>query len=186
VFDRGRPLLDACPTGRRPLSPRTEPERAFLALGYEAERYLPAAAAQGTARLHERIDEALGLASTRGEAQAREALAGARVRPLRAAIWRRSATRSAPPRPRRPRRLSRYGSKGCRRSPSARSTPTDGTAGGEPLDRDLEAGLRRLKLRRVRKLAPELLQTARTQRWRPEELLATGIIWPPVGILVAP
>jgi DNA replication protein DnaC len=42
----------------------------------------------------------------------------------------------------------------------------------KPLDRELEAGLRRLKLRRVRELAPELLQTARTQRWPPEELLA--------------
>jgi DNA replication protein DnaC len=41
-----------------------------------------------------------------------------------------------------------------------------------PLDAQLEAGLRRLKLRRVRELAPELLQTARTQRWPPEELLA--------------
>jgi DNA replication protein DnaC len=42
----------------------------------------------------------------------------------------------------------------------------------KPLDGELEAGLRRLKLRRVRELAPELLQTARTQRWPPEELLA--------------
>jgi len=42
-----------------------------------------------------------------------------------------------------------------------------------PLDPELEAGLRRLKLRRIRELAPELLMTARTQRWRPEELLAT-------------
>jgi DNA replication protein DnaC len=42
-----------------------------------------------------------------------------------------------------------------------------------PLDSELEAGLRRLKLRRVRELAPELLQTARTRRWRPEELLTT-------------
>jgi DNA replication protein DnaC len=41
----------------------------------------------------------------------------------------------------------------------------------KPLDAELEAGLRRLKLRRVRELAPELLQTARTQRWPPEELL---------------
>lgn len=41
------------------------------------------------------------------------------------------------------------------------------------LDPELEAGLRRLKLRRVRELAPELLKTARTQRWRPEELLGT-------------
>jgi len=43
----------------------------------------------------------------------------------------------------------------------------------KPLEPALEAGLRRLKLRRVRELAPELLQTARTQRWRPEELLET-------------
>ena len=42
----------------------------------------------------------------------------------------------------------------------------------KPLDEELENGLRRLKLRRVRELAPELLQTARTQRWPPEELLA--------------
>jgi DNA replication protein DnaC len=43
----------------------------------------------------------------------------------------------------------------------------------KPLDLELEAGLRRLKPRRVRELAPELLQTARTQRWPPEEVLAT-------------
>jgi hypothetical protein len=62
------------PTGRRPLRPRTEPERAFLGLGAEAERYLRAAAAQGTARLNERIDEALELAASRGEQPARQAL----------------------------------------------------------------------------------------------------------------
>ena len=39
------------------------------------------------------------------------------------------------------------------------------------LDADLEAGLKRLKLAAMRRLAPELLLTARTQRWRPEELL---------------
>ncbi|WP_211178149.1 ATP-binding protein [Pseudonocardia acidicola] len=38
---------------------------------------------------------------------------------------------------------------------------------------DLEAGLKRLKLAAMRRLAPELLLTARTQRWRPEELLRT-------------
>ncbi len=38
---------------------------------------------------------------------------------------------------------------------------------------DLEQGLKRLKLRRMRQLAPELLQTAKTQRWVPEELLRT-------------
>ena len=38
---------------------------------------------------------------------------------------------------------------------------------------DLEVGLKRLKLAAMRKLAPELLLTAKTQRWAPEELLRT-------------
>ena len=42
-----------------------------------------------------------------------------------------------------------------------------------PLAADLEAALRRLKLAAVRRLAPEVLLTARTQRWPPDELLRT-------------
>jgi len=38
---------------------------------------------------------------------------------------------------------------------------------------DLADGLRRLKLAAMRQLAPELLLTAKTQRWAPEELLRT-------------
>jgi DNA replication protein DnaC len=38
---------------------------------------------------------------------------------------------------------------------------------------DLVAGLKRLKLAKVRAIAPEVLQTARTQRWSPDELLRT-------------
>jgi DNA replication protein DnaC len=41
------------------------------------------------------------------------------------------------------------------------------------LDPDLEAGLKRLKLAAVRKMAAEVLQTARVQRWAPDELLRT-------------
>jgi DNA replication protein DnaC len=44
-----------------------------------------------------------------------------------------------------------------------------------PLAPDLNAGLRRLKLGAIRRLAPELLVTARTQRWNPEEFLRTLI-----------
>lgn len=40
---------------------------------------------------------------------------------------------------------------------------------------DLETGLRRLKLAAMRRLAPELLITAKTQRWTPEEFLRTLI-----------
>ena len=62
------------PTGVRALRPRTASEHAFLALGPQAEDYLRAAAAAGTARLHERLGEALALARTRGEEQTRAAL----------------------------------------------------------------------------------------------------------------
>jgi len=42
-----------------------------------------------------------------------------------------------------------------------------------PLSPDLEHALKRLKLRAIRTLAPEVLQTAKVQRWAPEELLRT-------------
>ena len=38
---------------------------------------------------------------------------------------------------------------------------------------DLEAGLRRLRLGAMRRLSPELLMVAKTQRWKPEEFLRT-------------
>jgi DNA replication protein DnaC len=47
------------------------------------------------------------------------------------------------------------------------------TAAPPPLAADLTEGLRRLKLAAMRRLAPELLLTAKTQRWAPEELLRT-------------
>jgi DNA replication protein DnaC len=47
------------------------------------------------------------------------------------------------------------------------------TAAAPPLAPDLTEGLRRLKLAAMRQLAPELLLTAKTQRWTPEELLRT-------------
>ena len=49
------------------------------------------------------------------------------------------------------------------------------TAAPPPLAPDLAAGLKRLKMAAMRRLAPELLVTARTQRWNPEEFLRTLI-----------
>ena len=51
--------------------------------------------------------------------------------------------------------------------------PVMTAAAPPPLAPDLAAGLRRLKLAAMRRLAPELLITAKTQRWAPEELLRT-------------
>ena len=47
------------------------------------------------------------------------------------------------------------------------------TAPTPTLPGDLDAGLRRLRLGAMRRLAPELLVTAKTQRWAPEEFLRT-------------
>ena len=49
------------------------------------------------------------------------------------------------------------------------------TARTPTLPADLEDGLRRLKLAAMRRLSPELLLTAKTQRWAPEEFLRTLI-----------
>ena len=49
------------------------------------------------------------------------------------------------------------------------------TAPASALDADLVAGLKRLKLAKIRAIAPETLQAARTQRWKPEDLLRTLI-----------
>ncbi len=43
------------------------------------------------------------------------------------------------------------------------------------LPADLDAGLRRLKMAAMRRISPELLITAKTQRWKPEEFLRTLI-----------
>jgi DNA replication protein DnaC len=49
------------------------------------------------------------------------------------------------------------------------------TAPAPALAADLESGLRRLKLSRIRAIGAEVCQTAKTQRWAPDELLRTLI-----------
>src|SRR5947209_9013803 len=49
------------------------------------------------------------------------------------------------------------------------------TAAPPALAADIEAGFRRLRLRAMRQVSPELLLTAKTQRWAPEEFLRTLI-----------
>jgi DNA replication protein DnaC len=49
------------------------------------------------------------------------------------------------------------------------------TTAPAPLPADLTEALRRLKLATVRRLAPEILHTAKVQRWAPEEVLRTLI-----------
>src|SRR5690606_10342934 len=57
----------------------------------------------------------------------------------------------------------------------ARITTVAPPAPPAPLSADLVDGLRRLKLGTVRRMAPEILHTAKVQRWAPEEVLRTLI-----------
>jgi DNA replication protein DnaC len=53
--------------------------------------------------------------------------------------------------------------------------PARTTTAPAPLPADLTEALKRLKLSAVRQLAPEVLHTAKVQRWAPEEVLRTLI-----------
>jgi DNA replication protein DnaC len=59
--------------------------------------------------------------------------------------------------------------------PARTSVATPPATAPNPLPADLTEALRRLKLAAVRRLAPEVLQTAKVQRWAPEEVLRTLI-----------
>lgn len=48
-------------------------------------------------------------------------------------------------------------------------------ASAPPLSADLTEALKRLKLATVRRMAPDVLATAKVQRWAPEEVLRTLI-----------
>jgi DNA replication protein DnaC len=56
-------------------------------------------------------------------------------------------------------------------TPIAAEVPAAGVPTAPPLPDDLEALLRRLRLPHIRRLAPEVLATAKAQRWEPAEVL---------------
>ena len=53
---------------------------------------------------------------------------------------------------------------------------TTPTPAPPPLDDDLEALLRRMRLPHIRRTAPEVLATARAQRWEPAEVLRVLLV----------
>ena len=187
-------ILDAHYGGPRPnaparrIRPRTPAEQAFCALGPVAQEWLKGAAAAGNTRLKVELAELAGLEAAHG----RVALIAALRRAVAFGRWWAADVRSilaagtgvahpAPPgealvitlpvtASRSLRRLwpDHVHSRRHRRSRRG-CVMTAVTAAALPAD--LESGLRRLKLASMRAVAPELLVTAKTQRWTPEELL---------------
>jgi len=60
---------------------------------------------------------------------------------------------------------------GCQVSSSTKSGTTTTTASAPPLPAELEDLLRRLRLPHIRRHAPEVVATAKAQRWEPAEVL---------------
>jgi len=171
----------ARPVPRRAVRPRTPAEKAFCALGPIAEAFVTGAAAAGHTRLGPELEQLAALEATHG----REVLLAALERAVTFGRWRAADVRSildagagtppSPPGRGRPGAQATHGADQA--AGRLRHRPIRGrctvTAPTPALAPDLHAGLRRLKLAAMRTLAPELLLTAKTQRWAPEELLRT-------------
>ncbi len=164
---------------RRAVRPRTAAEKEFCALGPTAEAFITGAAAAGHTRLGPELAELNTLRAAHGE----QAFAAALDRAVAFSRWRAADVRSilgasagVPGPPQNPGTRSSWT---CPLSRSGRwpTTPSAGchdrgaaAAGPRPGRRAAPA-----KLAAMRQLAPELLITAKTQRWAPEELLRTLI-----------
>ena len=176
-YDRPRPDRP-----RRAPRPRTQTEKDFCALGPVAEAFLVGAAAAGVSKLGGELGDIVALKAAHGE----PALLAALQRAVTYRRWRAADIRSilaaggnAPTSrpageplaevltlPQVPTRsLDAY------KINSVRGEPV--TAAPPALAADLNDGLKRLKMAAMRRLAPELLVTAKTQRWNPEEFLRT-------------
>ena len=166
------------PAPRRAVRPRTAAEKTFCALGPVAEAFITGAAAAGHTRLGPELAELNTLRAAHGE----QVFGAALSRAVAFGRWRAADVRSilaagpAPPTPGPPE--TRWSSScpssrsaRCRTTPSAGCHDRGHAAAGPRPDRGPAAA----ETGRDAPARPELLLTARTQRWAPEELLRTLI-----------
>ena len=167
------------PAPRRAPRPRSDTERAVLALGEAAEAFIKGAAAAGASTLGHELPQLLHLEAAHGRA----ALVAALERAVFFGRWRVGDVRSileaghgvARPPPPAPGRGAHRGFADGRHPPLVGLRPRGApmSAPAPVLAADLTAGLKRLKLAAMRTIAPELLVVAKTQRWSPEDFLRT-------------
>ena len=165
------------PMPTRAVRPKTAAEKAFCALGPAAESFIKGAAARGITSLKGDLDELAQMEAAHGKEVLLAALERAasfgrfRAHDVRSII---AAGHRGP--------ASGCSGRGAHRRAAARADALAVrlrhrravvSTAPPALPADIEAGLRRLRLRAMRSLSPELLVTAKTQRWKPEEFLRT-------------
>ena len=164
---------------RRAPRARTAVEQQFLALGEIAEQFLVGAAAAGVNKLPTELSAILTLHAAHGH----DALIAALTRAVEFGRWRADDVRS----------ILAAGRRSTPASPGRAGAGADAAVGADPAAVRLRVsaesrhehrtaaagrpisttGCKRLKMAAMRRLAPELLVTAKTQRWNPEEFLRT-------------
>jgi DNA replication protein DnaC len=169
---------------------RSADEAAFLAIGEGARTWLIEAAAAGTARMNVKMAEAVTLAKIAGtdhvdRALGDAALHGRFAHPDLASILnaniRRTTTHTANEATSLTQGTGAWAAIG---NPALNTTSQQHRHGGgpmspvtttntaaPPLPADLEALMRSLKMPHARALAPDLIATARAQRWEPVEVI---------------
>jgi len=188
----GRPRVEAAhfpPQPEGPLArtprPRTPDEAAFLALGDGAALWLTEAAAAGTSRIRAKMAHAVALAKLGDPAKVNWALGHAAVSgrfaeaDLAAILAHQHTIRAGASHQAGEDASLAKGPPAGPGSTRARRHPPKRVRAGEPgrhpapppLDAGLEALLRRMRLPHIRRVAPEVLATAKAQRWEPAEVL---------------
>ena len=172
---------------RRQPRPRTAAEKAICALGEVGEAFIKAAAAAGVTKLGAELEELAALEAAHGA----DALVAALARAVEFSRYKASDVRSilaagtGLPQARQGGRGPGAGPAQGPEAPAGRLRHRAGpglmTTTAPPLPADLEAGLRRLKLATVRRLAPELMLTPRPSAGRPRTSCAPSSRpkWPP-------
>ncbi len=163
------------PAGALERKPRaqTVDEEAFLQIGSCAERWLIAAAAAGTTKLRRKVVEAVALAKLHGDDTVDEALRAAADAgrfangDLAANLGHQGAQSDRVPRAHERRAVLAALDRGLGRV----RRMTVKTPQAPPLPAEVKGLLRRLRMPYVRKAAPEVLATAKAQRWDPAEVL---------------
>jgi hypothetical protein len=161
--------------------PRSKSEAEFLGIGAGARTWLLEAAAAGAQRINVKMAEAVALAKIAGTDEVDKALGVAAIHHRfahgdlasllnaggnRARAAHRRRGHVPDPRHRRVGRLRRH-----RRRGGHPMSITTANSTAPALPADLEALMRQLKMPHARAVAPDVLATARAQRWEPAEVI---------------